>query len=274
MTGLVHVGMFVCVGGRRRRQASKHGMRAAEALFADIQVRAALAAVPTGGDKPWLPCSPQSMIVRSLLSVQKIIIQDKHSFELYGYDVLFDAELKPWLLEVNASPSLTAGACTLARECILYFCLCVTARGPRCCASALAARRVALREWNSRIARADTEKDHALKFALLNDMLDVVDVERVRTGDEVRVGGFDLIWNNGPMGGEGHSCLGARLCAAPPRGAAGTRTNKANKPNAFANVRRTLGGAGCFNPKSRQKTAKDEAPASAAKRRPARTKRR
>ncbi|KAJ0394119.1 hypothetical protein P43SY_010005 [Pythium insidiosum] len=65
---------------------SKHGVEAINKLFYEIQM----------------------VIIKSVLSVEKIMINDKHCFELYGYDIMIDENLKPWLLEVNASPSLSA----------------------------------------------------------------------------------------------------------------------------------------------------------------------
>ncbi|KAF0311081.1 putative tubulin polyglutamylase TTLL9 [Amphibalanus amphitrite] len=94
-----------------------------------------------------------NVFIKALQSVQKIMINDKHCFELYGFDILIDSDLRPWLIEVNSSPSLATTG----------------------------------------------QEDYRLKFALLDDTLHVVDVEGRLTGRELRVGGYDLLWNDGPV---------------------------------------------------------------------------
>jgi tubulin polyglutamylase TTLL9 len=120
---------------------SKHGSQTIDDLFTEME----------------------ALVVRSLMSVQKVMINDKHCFELYGYDILIDDNLKPWLLEVNASPSLTA----------------------------------------------ETQFDYDLKHGMLNDCFDVIDLERKYklikrrfTGEKKlrsKIGGFDLVYNDGPV---------------------------------------------------------------------------
>jgi len=96
----------------------------------------------------------EELAINSLFSVQKVMINDKHCFEMYGYDILIDDTLKPWLIEVNASPSISA----------------------------------------------DTIQDYELKFGLLDDVYNVLDVETKLGGAvETTVGGFDLIYSNGTV---------------------------------------------------------------------------
>ena len=40
-------------------------------------------------------------------AVQKLVSNSHHSYELYGFDFLFDVNCKAWLLEVNGGYSFT-----------------------------------------------------------------------------------------------------------------------------------------------------------------------
>ena len=44
-------------------------------------------------------------IVHSLKACQNVMINDRHCFECYGYDIMIDGSLKPWLIEARAAPS-------------------------------------------------------------------------------------------------------------------------------------------------------------------------
>lgn len=120
--------------------ASKRGVKVANRVFDDIE----------------------DIIVKSLLSVQKSMTQDPNCFELYGYDIMIDDDMRPWLLESNSQPSFSASSMT----------------------------------------------DYELKCQLIDDTMSVLDVEG-RGGVESRedkydhsdisVGGFDIIWNKGPV---------------------------------------------------------------------------
>lgn len=46
------------------------------------------------------------LIIHSLKAVSPVIASDRHCFECYGYDIIIDKKLKPWLIEVSEKPSI------------------------------------------------------------------------------------------------------------------------------------------------------------------------
>ncbi len=58
----------------------------------------------------------QQMVVWSLTAVQTHPKDRQNSFEVFGYDVMIDEELRPWLIEVNSSPSMDYSTVMLAER--------------------------------------------------------------------------------------------------------------------------------------------------------------
>mmetsp|Transcript_87962 Transcript_87962/g.264550 ORF Transcript_87962/g.264550 Transcript_87962/m.264550 type:complete len:192 (-) Transcript_87962:702-1277(-) len=53
------------------------------------------------------------IVVHSLKACQNVMVNDKHCFECYGFDIMIDNKLKPWLLEASLGGVVSCFLCPL-----------------------------------------------------------------------------------------------------------------------------------------------------------------
>lgn len=62
--------------------------------------------------------SCHDVIIKTLIAAEVQVVKEmnkvgnrqKCCFEVYGFDIMFDEKMKPWVLEVNAMPSLSSSS--------------------------------------------------------------------------------------------------------------------------------------------------------------------
>eukprot|EP00471_Norrisiella_sphaerica_P001675 CAMPEP_0184486188 /NCGR_PEP_ID=MMETSP0113_2-20130426/7723_1 /TAXON_ID=91329 /ORGANISM="Norrisiella sphaerica, Strain BC52" /LENGTH=949 /DNA_ID=CAMNT_0026867947 /DNA_START=293 /DNA_END=3142 /DNA_ORIENTATION=+ len=61
-------------------------------------------------DIPNLMKKIRELVLASLVSVNHAIAPNRNCFEVFGFDVLVDQHFRPWLMEINSSPSLNVSS--------------------------------------------------------------------------------------------------------------------------------------------------------------------